>query len=149
MTKTDFAKLFKPVVLGLCLIGSVQNLAAAQSPYSEPLSDSEVRLAKSITTRCEPFVEQAKKEGRAALLDWETLYAPLNIEQRAFIDSLRAAETFDTPPAAKLVAIPARTLKTAEGDLDLGIQYLPTHTLMAYEQMMQAMQADIGKRLLV
>lgn len=145
MTLKGLAGVF--VAATLLLFGDT-GIGVAEA-YSDPLNAEEIAMVRSIIAKTEPIVEKARDNGHAALLDWATLYAPLNAEERAFIDHLRHPATFGPPPEVQLIALTPVTLQTADGPLEIAVQYLPEPTLLAYQNMMQAMHQDIGRSLLI
>lgn len=126
----------------------------------ERLDAGEFVLLTETLARLEPTITAKKQDGTANLLTWEELYAPLTEEQRAFLDAfrtLRGADLgatghyFGEPSTdAQLTAVGPQQVTTKEGSAKpLDPQFLPQPVRDAYQRMMDAMEADIGKRLLV
>ena len=125
----------------------------------ERLEPSEVETLRTILKTLESPVGSKKQDGTANLLTWEQLYAPLNPEQRAFLDTFRAprAETLGATshyfgePSVMPDLVPAGHQETRRNGTatPLDPQYLPRQVLDAYQRMMDAMHAALGKRLLV
>ena len=123
------------------------------------LEPAEIETLKAVLTTLEPPITAKKPDGTANILTWEELYAPLNAEQRAFLDAFRAlkAEALgatshyfgESAAGAELAAVgPQETI--AEGVAKpLDPQYLPRRVFEASQRMMDAMKKDLGKRLLV
>lgn len=123
------------------------------------LEPPEVETLHAVLQTLEPVIAPKKQDGTAILLSWEELYAPLTDAQRAFLDEFRAlqaralgatshyfGELEGTPDLAPV----GPQQVTKEGVLTtLEPQYLPRGVLEAYERMMVAMEANLGKRLLV
>ena len=123
------------------------------------LEPAEIEQLTSVLQTLEPLISAKKQDGTANLLTWEELDEPLAAEQRAFLDAFRAlkAEMLgatshhfgESSNKADLVPVgPQSTLKDGNAT-PLDPQYLPRNVFAAYQQMMAAMQQDLGKRLLV
>ena len=125
----------------------------------ERLEPSEAETLRTTLQTLESPISEKKHDGTANLLTWEQIYAPLSPEQRAFLDAFRAlrGETlgatsryFGEPPATLDLAPVGRQDTRQNGTAKpLDPQYLPRPALDAYRRMMDAMQAELGKRLLV
>ena len=123
------------------------------------LDSADQQTLQAVLDKLAPAIEARKADGTAALLTWETLYAPLNASQRQFLDEfrlLRAASLGATShyfgeitTGADLVPVENQTLATDAGAQPLDRQYLPRNVLDAYGRMMEAMERDLGRRLLV
>ena len=133
--------------------------APAFALNTQRLEPAEIQTLQSVMTALEPSITAAKRDGTANLLTWDALYAPLSPEQRAFLDAFRAlkASTLGAtshyfgelaePPDIVLVGPEAVRKNGAQTPLDP--QYLPRTVLAAERQMMEAMQRDLSRRLLV
>lgn len=104
------------------------------------------------------MITPKKKDGTAVLLKWEELYAPLNSEQRAFLDAFRALRAKDVGGVSSyygdalpdnLAAVGPQTMVKDGAPAPVDLQYLPKPALEAYQRMMAAMKADLGRQLLV
>jgi len=123
------------------------------------LDPAEIDTLQATLHALEPSITAKKQDGAANLLTWDMLYTPLNSEQRAFLDAFRklrakalgaTSHYFGEVVAhADLISVgPQHTHKDGiEKPLDP--QYLPRKTLAACQRMMDAMEAQLGKRLLV
>ena len=110
-------------------------------------------------TTLEPGLAAKKQDGSAILLTWEALYEPLTPEQRAFLDQFRALKAealgatshhFGEAPAEwDIVPVGPQQIVKQGSPTPLDPQYLPRNVLEAYQRMMEAMYAALGKRLLV
>ena len=125
----------------------------------ERLAPADTETLHAILTALEPPITAKKRDGSANLTTWDELYEPLAPEQQAFLDAFRAlkAQTlgatshyFGEPEAAPdLVPVgPQRIVKDGVGT-PLDPQHLPRGVLEAYQRMTQAMESEVGKRLLV
>lgn len=133
--------------------------ARASELNVERLDPADEQLMQSSLQHLEPLVTQRKKDGTANLLTWEEIYQPLAPQERAFWDRLRQvkAETlgatshyFGEALGTKLVAVGPESVRQPDGtQKPLDPQFLPKPVLVAYQSMMQAMNRDLGKRLLV
>ena len=125
----------------------------------ERLEPSEHETLHAILETLEPLITESRQNGTASLLTWEELHAPLVPEQRAFLEefrqlrgaSLGATSHYFGEAAGKadLAAVGSQTILKDGADTPLDPQYLPAEVLTAYTVMMDAMAADLGKRLLV
>jgi LAS superfamily LD-carboxypeptidase LdcB len=123
------------------------------------LEPTEVDTLYATLHILEPLISVKKRDGTAILLTWETLYEPLSAEQRTLLDAFRAlkAQTLGATshyfgePADDPDLVPVGPQFTLKDDVStpLDPQYLPRDVLEAYQRMMDAMEADFGKRLLV
>lgn len=125
----------------------------------QQLEPVEVETLASVLATLEPLITAKKQDGAANLLTWEELYAPLNAQQRAFLDAFRALKAnalgatshyfgeLSTNP--DLVPLESQQVFQAGAAKPLDLQYLPRPAFEAYQRMMDAMQAQLGKRLLV
>ena len=122
------------------------------------LPQSDIDISTSILATLEPIITAKKQDATANVLTWDALYAPLSPGQRGFLDAFRAlrAETlgatshyFGEVPTNDLVAVGAQQTLNDGNAKPLDPQYLPRPVLEAYQRMMEAMQRDLSKRLLV
>ncbi|MBI4343074.1 MAG: M15 family metallopeptidase [Candidatus Omnitrophica bacterium] len=123
------------------------------------LEPEEIATLEALLTALEPALAAKKQDGSAILLTWEALYEPLSSEPRAFLDQFRALKAEglgatshyfgEAGAPSDIVPVgPQHTLK--HGELTpLDPQYLPREVFDAYQRMMDAMHAALGKRLLV
>ena len=149
-----------PRLLGA--IGGVVGLFVsppANAVNVERLEPHEVVLLEATLHHLEPLITTRKQNGSANLLTWEELQQPLAEEERAFVQACRIlkAETLgatsryfgEVGTPLKLVALGSqRVLKNDEPSV-LDPQFLPQDVHDAYQTMMQAMERDLGRRLLV
>ncbi len=123
------------------------------------LEPGEIERLHGVLATLEPLIAAKKQDGTANLLTWDALYEPLAPEQRAFLDEFRAlraaalgatshyfGERIATPD---VVPVGAQAILKAGVPTPLDPQHLPRGVLDAYQRMMAAMEADLGKRLLV
>ena len=106
-----------------------------------------------------PFVEERKKAGTAPLITFEDLTARLTPEQTAFLEEFQKIDPARIGGSSRRLPPPApetrfswldRQIVWREGKpVRLDTQYLPDPAFHAYERMMEAMEKDLGKRLLV
>ena len=125
----------------------------------ERLEPAEIETLRATLRTLESPIAEKKQDGTANLLTWEQPYTPLTPEQRAFLDAFRAlrgdalgatSRYFGEPTAPPDLAPVGRQDTRQNGTVKpLDPQYLPRPALDAYRRMMDAMQAELGKRLLV
>lgn len=109
--------------------------------------------------RLEPVIVPKKLEGTAVTLTWDELYGPLTRDQRTFLDEFRALKAKDLGATSHFFGEPARapelvpvgpqTIVKDGQPKPLDPQYLPRPAHEAYLRMMDAMEQDLGTRLLV
>ena len=123
------------------------------------LEPAESETLAALMGTLEPIIAAKKQDGTAILLTWEALYEPLDVAQRAFLDQCRALKAEDlgatshhfgeAPAEWDIVPVgPQSTVHNGQ-PTPLDPQYLPRNVLEAYRLMMDAMDADLGTRLLV
>ena len=122
------------------------------------LEAAEIDTLQATLRTLEPTITAKKADGTANVLTWDALYEPLSPEQRAFLDEFRKLKAealgatshyFGEGPTPDLVPVgPQQSLKDGVAK-PLDPQYLPRNVLEAYQRMMEAMEKDLGKRLLV
>ncbi len=127
------------------------------------LAPKDIVMVKTLLEKLEPLTKAREKEETLATLTFDELYAPLNDEEAKFL------KEFQNLDAKELnVKIPFRGMATGEEELvkiagqrmhyvhiengasrEIGVQYLPKPVYDQYLKMMDAMEQDIGKRLLI
>ena len=137
-------------------IFSASSAAALNVQQLEP---AEVDTLNSVLKTLEPTITAKKQDGTANVLTWEELYAPLSSEQHSFLDDFRElkAETLgatshyfgELTDKVDLVPVGPQAVLKAGVQTPLDPQFLPRNVYEAYQRMMDAMAADLGKRLLV
>ena len=125
----------------------------------EQLEPRDVASLQSILQQLEPLITAKKADGTANLLTWEQFYQPLPQEARAFLDAFRALKAKDLgatshyfgelPTQPDLVSVGTQHIPKDGKLTPLDPQYLPRPAYIAYLAMMEAMEQDLGKRLLV
>ncbi|MBI4340827.1 MAG: D-alanyl-D-alanine carboxypeptidase family protein [Candidatus Omnitrophica bacterium] len=145
-------------LLAACLAGGLLPFAASAFNLQR-LEPEEAEVRASILEALEPVIAPKKQDGSAVLLTWEELYTPLTAPQRELLDDFRAlrAETLgatshyfgELPSNPDLASVGQQTISKEAAAKPLDPQYLPRQVLKAYERMMAAMQAEIGRRLFV
>ena len=133
--------------------------ASAAALNVDRLDPPDLETLHATLNALEAPIAAKKQDGAANLLTWEQLYAPLTPAQRAFLDEFRAlrGETlgatshyFGEPPEPlDLVQVGRQEILQSGAAKPLDPQYLPRPALAAYRRMMDALQAELGTRLLV
>ncbi len=113
----------------------------------------------AVVAALEPLMTAKKKDGTANLLTWQELYEPLTGSQRALLDEFRAlrASTLgatshyfgESTAGAEIIPVGPEQIVKDGTPAPLDPQYLPRPVLEAYRRMMEAMQANLGRQLLV
>jgi LAS superfamily LD-carboxypeptidase LdcB len=126
--------------------------SACEKKEWDILSPEEKYTLHRIRTHWDTWIPQKKEEGTAPMITWEELYEGLKPDEENFLDRLRAIKpaTAENPPKD----VSFRRIENQEYVVNgekkkIGPQYLPEDVYLAYEKMMESMQQDIGKRLLV
>lgn len=148
--------------LGLCALFLLGVGRPAQALEVQRLTPFEIELLHHVLETLHPMITEKQQDGSAILLTWEALYEPLTSRQRAFLDefrALRAAELgatshyFGEPMTAPaILPVGRQMIRRPQGEREetiLNPQYLPQPALEAYGRMMDAMELDLGRRLLV
>jgi LAS superfamily LD-carboxypeptidase LdcB len=123
------------------------------------LEPQERDTLQAVLAALEPLITAKKQDGAANLLTWQELYEPLTGPQRAFLDECRALRASalgatshyfgESAQAPAVVPVGPEQIVKDGAAKPLDPQYLPRPVLAAYRRMMEAMQADLGRRLLV
>lgn len=134
----------------------------AQALTVKRLTPFEIELLHHVLETLHPTIVAKKQDGSAILLTWKELYDPLPVPLRLFLDEFLGLEAealgstshhFGQPLTMPLIVpvgrqtIRDRTQGGRETVLDP--QYLPKPVLEAYQRMMDAMELDLGRRLLI
>ena len=123
------------------------------------LEPEEAATLQAVLQALEPSISAKKQDGSANLLTWEQFYEPLTPDQRAFVEAFRSLKAAslgatshyfgEAPPEGGIVPVGPQQVAKDGAATTLDPQYLPRQVLDAYRRMMDAMDADLGKRLLV
>lgn len=135
-------------------------ISSGCAPKWDILSPKDRGLVEQIRAHWETWVPAKKKEGKLPLVTFEELFSGLEPDEKQLLDrilSINPQKSFGFQGGylgGVLSGVQSKRLedqwvmKQGKREL-LDPQYLPEHVYEAYERMMAAMQADIGKRLLV
>ncbi len=148
-------------ICAVLLVLSVPAYSAALDLAKLPEPD--VQQVKDLIVKLEPYIREREAAENLAKLTFDELYAPLDEDERAFLKGFQ-----DIDPKAAGVRIPYREIATGQEELVVlrgqkmkvvkdgkeeekivPPQYLPPPVFQKYTEMMDAMQKDLGKRLLV
>ncbi len=151
--------------LRLFSIGTLSLLlwAATVSPTLaislDRLDEGEISTLRAILNRTGPFIADRKAAGIAPLLTFEQLYAPLTLTQVAFCEAIRQINPADLQGSSRKLPPPNpdtshvrfhnQVIWKDGKPIRLDTQYLPRSAAEDYQRMMIAMEADLGKRLLI
>ena len=123
------------------------------------LEPQEQDTLRAVVAALELLISAKKKDGTANLLTWQELYEPLTDSQRAFLDEFRALRASalgatshyfgESTAGAEIIPIGPERIVKEGAPAPLDPQHLPRPVLEAYRRMMDAMQANLGRRLLV
>ena len=132
-------------------------LAGSGVDESAPIDPSEVssRQRAMVDSIGEILAEVMAERGaeEALLIDLASLYAPLDADQRAFLDAIRAMEGGDpelgVAARADLIAIAPTRLETPEGEREIPLRLLSRDADAAWSELDAAMREDIGRGLVI
>jgi D-alanyl-D-alanine carboxypeptidase len=125
---------------------------------TQRLDAADINTLQAILTALESSITIKKQDGTANLLSWEALYAPLCAKEQQWLDAFRQMKAealgatshyFTEASAAELVSVGSQTITKDGAAKPLDPQYLPRPVFAAYQRMMEAMHADLGRRLFV
>ncbi len=144
------------LLLGVCLIVPV---AAAPAIDLERFGEATIRTVDATLTQLAPLVAARKAAGTLPLVTFDELYAPLTGEQRALLAAVRAVDPQQlhgssrrlSPPSPResFTRLDGQVVRKPDGPTTLDAQYLPRALYEAYARMMQAMERELGRHLLV
>lgn len=150
----------RPFRLLLLLVAAASALAqVAMALDLHRLEPADIDTLQAILQTLDPSITAKKQDGTAILLTWEALYEPLEPSQRAFLDAFRtlrgdqlgATSHYFGEPGTPPELVPVGHQQIVKQGLvtTLDPQYLPAPVAEAYHRMMDAMEAALGKRLLI
>lgn len=155
-------KIFFSGLICSALILTAVNASAVELNLDK-LSDSHIQAVKDLLIKLEPLIRERDAQENLARLTFDELYSPLNEEDQEFLKSFQNLDPkaldikipfrgFATGEE-ELVTIKGQTIKDREkndgSDKELPPQFLPPFVYDAYLKMMEAMEQDIGTRLLI
>jgi LAS superfamily LD-carboxypeptidase LdcB len=148
--------------MALCFVVMLATPALAELNL-DILPPNDIMMIKTLLKKLAPLIHEREAESTLATLSFDELVVPLNEEELRFLRDFQGLDA-----KALNVKIPFRGIATGKEPLtkiagqrvrtiniqncasrELGVQYLPEHVVEKYNDMMAAMQKDIGKRLLV
>ena len=142
--------------LGLGVFWATHSAAAISL---DGLNESETTLLKSTLKNLDPLVTERKADGTAPLMSFKELYTPLTPKQIDFLEGIRHLDPASLSGSSRKLSAPAgdesfirlesQAILKEGKPTRLDSQYLPRLAFEAYQAMMAAMEADLGKRLLV
>ncbi len=126
----------------------------------DKLSDEEKVTLDSILEHWKTWVPDRQKAGTAPMIELEELYQGLNADQKVFLDRMRQIDPREAygfhgqylgnrTEGVHFLKIEDQTFVKNGKTETVNPQYLPDYVYAAYMKMMDAMQKDIGKRLLI
>jgi hypothetical protein len=150
----------KAALIGLILPSACfSSVPSAHAVSLDGLTDQEKQIRQSAMQALVPLVDRRKADGTAPLITFDELYLRLTPGQTAFLEEFRridpallngSSRRLPSPPPAQPFVRIDRQAVWRDGRLErMDIQYLPLEAYEAYRKMTAAMEADLGKRLLV
>ena len=126
----------------------------------DKFSEADQKKVDRILGQWAMFMEAKKEDGSATQIDFPLIYSPISEEEKKFLDEMRTIDPkkefdfqggkLDTAlTCGELAEVPAQWIEKEGEKKRVDQQYLPLPTLQAYERMMEAMQKDLGKKLVV
>lgn len=135
------------------LVGTFLAVLALWTSGTSAAERSRAQLVDSIHAALEPVIAAGAADGSSLLIDRASLTATLDVEQSAFLGEIAALAKSPLPPLpgpeVKWVQLAGQVMQTAEGETPLPLALLPEPVSRAYEAMSEAMEADVGSRLLI
>jgi len=147
---------FFPILAAVLLL----NGASVSAQTWDVLSESEKATLQAVLQKWETWVPQLKSEGVAPLMTFKELYNEMSNEELKFLERVRTInpkKTFGFKGDYLGSKIPEEGFSQIKGQLfakegkqvPIDSQYLPGRVFEAYAKMTEAMQKDLGKKLLV
>ncbi len=151
------------VLLIVCCLAGVMASPALAELDLDGLAQKDIVMVKTLLEKLEPLTKAREKEETLATLTFDELYAPLNEKEAQFLkdfQNLDAKELNVRIPfrgmasgkerLTKITGQKIRYVRVENGDThEIGVQYLPQNVYERYQDMMAAMEKDLGKRLLI
>lgn len=124
------------------------------------LSENEKQTLNNILAKWETWVPQLKAEGEAPLMTFKELYAGMTEEELRFLEKVRTIDPKkdfgfqgeylgSKIPEEGFIQIKDQWISKNGKREKIDVQYLPGRVYEIYRQMMDAMQKDLGKKLLI
>lgn len=161
-------KTHRPAALLGCLVWMIASTACSVRPSStraalDPVQSSAAQRARIDAIRAElaPVVARASQASPEALLllERDALYAPLDAEQRAFLDEIRSLPGADPelgiPADAEWVRVEGQVARDENGENGksgerrIGLQLVTAPVWRAFGELDRAMRDDLGRGLLI
>ena len=158
---TQLTKKFSgPIFLVLGILSLTIVPLQAEDPLDlDRLSENDIKRVQNLLDQLTPLMKEREARENLATLTFPELYAPLDQENKTFLkkfEDLKAEDLKIKIPfrgmatgAEDLVVIKGQKIKMEQEEKELPPQYLPKGVHERYEEMMAAMQKDLGKRLYV
>ncbi|MDP3920617.1 MAG: D-alanyl-D-alanine carboxypeptidase family protein [Candidatus Omnitrophota bacterium] len=148
----------RAIFLGLIILSFIPRGLAAEA--WDVLTETEKQTLHRILDHWESWVPERKAAGSAPMISFEELYAGISEEETGFLDRVRAvdpqvsfgfrgAHLGSEAEGITFERIDGQEIHRGDEKEAIDPQYLPSPVQQVYEEMMQAMAADLGKRLLV
>lgn len=125
----------------------------------EKLSKEHIAEVRNLVVKLEPFIKAKDQAGELPYLTFAELESPLNSQEIQFLQrfrEIRGSEIGVSIPFRQfsqgdqvLIKIEGQKIRVKGEIRELAPQFLPAPVFKAYTSMMDAMQKDLGKRLLV
>jgi hypothetical protein len=125
--------------------------ASETAPAGEPLrfGTADRVLVDSIRTALEPLIAAGAEDGSSLRIDLDEVMGALDPEARRFLDSIQGDVRPGPADGVEFVRLVGQSVRGADGQTTLPVQLLPAVVHEAYQAMSAAMEAELGKRLLV
>jgi hypothetical protein len=125
--------------------------ASETAPAGEPLrfGTADRVLVDSIRTALEPLIAAGAEDGSSLRIDLDEVMGALDPEARRFLDSIQGDVRPGPADGVEFVRLVGQSVRGAQGQTTLPVQLLPAVVHEAYQAMSAAMEAELGKRLLV
>ncbi len=161
--KLLYALLLTAIILPLTGCATTEDCKSCKVSHQElnlqKLSAVHIAEVRNLVAKLEPFIKAKDQAGELPSLTFAELESQLDLREIQFLQQFREIRGSEIG-----VSIPFREFSEGRKDLvriagqkirvkgeirELPPQFLPPHVFKAYTAMMDAMQQDLGKRLLV
>lgn len=160
MPESSLPKLRRFLPIGLVSVLLLSPCESGCSRRWDALSGKERETLHRVLTYWETWVPARKAGGTAPLITFDELYSGLGGSEKKFLDRVRAIDPrrdfgftgryLGSPPDGFPFQRIEDQWMNKNGQAEkIDPQYLPEKVYAAYEAMMQGMERDLGKRLLV
>ncbi len=146
-------------MIGFCLMALaiaffISSRSGCFQKHWDKLSSADRQTLDRILVHWDSWVPARKNIGTAPLMTFEEVYSGFGAPEHDFLNRIRAIRPPNKIYLGDIEGVPFKRIEEQWVRKDgtkasLGAQYLPEKVYGAYQNMMRAMEKDLGKRLLV